>query len=43
MVGGVKGIGGRAGSEQAAMPGEEMLESQIGHEVAGGDGDAVVI
>src|SRR4029077_19839149 len=36
-------VGGRAGGEDAAVPGEEMLESQVGGEMAGGSGHAVVV
>src|SRR5580692_4849540 len=43
MVGGVEWIRSSAGSEQAAVSGEEMLETEIGGEVTLGCGDAAVI
>src|SRR6266404_3487240 len=43
IVGGPEWVRGCGGSEKAAVPGEEMLESQVGGEMAGGGGDAVVV
>ena len=43
MVGRIKRIGGRAGSEQPRVAGEKEFEAKIGGEMSGRCGNAVVV